>query len=34
VQHVAQPDADVLSKQLQAIEQVAQAHNVTLDDKK
>lgn len=31
VKQVAQPDADVLSKQLAAIQQVAQAHNVTLD---
>lgn len=33
VKQVAQPDADVLSKQLAAIQKVAQAHNVTLDEK-
>lgn len=33
VLHVAQPDADVLLKQLQSIELVAQSHNVTLGEK-
>ena len=31
---VAQQDADVLSKKLQEIQQIAQAHNVALDAKK
>lgn len=32
VKQVAQPDADVLSQELQEIQQVAQKHGVTLDD--